>query len=139
MTQTEERLKKWIISLDERGGAPRHPQVREMANILLCDRGVTPPTTVGDKWVYNFIKRHPELCTPRSRRYNYQRAANENPVIIRSWFEQVQNTILEFGVDNHDIYNFDETGFAMGLAAIAVVVTRADFYGKKARSTARRS
>ena len=27
-------------------------------------------------------------------------------------------------------YNFDETGFAMGLVATAQVVTRADYYGK---------
>lgn len=31
-----------------------------------------------------------------------------------------------------DIYNFDETGFAMGLTATAKVITRTEYYGKRA-------
>ena len=32
--------------------------------------------------------------------------------------------------DTDDIYNFDETGFAMGLTATAKVVTRSEYYGR---------
>ena len=53
----EQSLLKWVISMDSRGAAPRHPQVRDMANILLAERGSTPIQTVGEKWVYNFIQR----------------------------------------------------------------------------------
>jgi hypothetical protein len=38
----EESLKKWILSMDSRGSAPRPSTVREMANLLLELRGITP-------------------------------------------------------------------------------------------------
>jgi hypothetical protein len=46
-TYEEESLYKWIISLDDRGAAPRPNIVREAANILLEARDSTPPITVG--------------------------------------------------------------------------------------------
>lgn len=48
------------------------------------------------------------------------------------WFNLVQTTILQFGIDPDDIYNFDETGFAMGLTATAKVITRSEYYGRRA-------
>jgi hypothetical protein len=127
----EETLENWIISLDIRGAAPRPTTVRETANILLAARGTTPPLTVGEKWVYNYVDRHPKLSTRFSRRYNYERAKCEDPKMVQEWFNLVQRTILENGIDPDDIYNFDETGFAMGLIATAKVITRAEYYGRR--------
>lgn len=127
MTQNEEEsLIRWILSMDQRGAAPRPSHVQEMANILLAQRGLTPTQTVGEKWVYNFIKRHDQIKTRFSRRYNHQRAKCEDPKIIQEWFNRVQITIMQHGIATEDIYNFDETGFAMGLVATAKVVTRAE-------------
>jgi hypothetical protein len=44
----EESLKKWILSIDRRGGAPRPSIVQEMANLLLEKRGTTPVPSVGE-------------------------------------------------------------------------------------------
>jgi hypothetical protein len=85
----EESLQKWIISLDDRGAAPRPSTIRETANLLLAARGTIPVQTVGEKWVYNFVKRHPDLSTRFSRQYNYERAKCEDPKIIREWFSLV--------------------------------------------------
>ena len=57
----EESLVRWILSLDQRGAAPRPAHIQEMADILLSKRGDPTITTVGDKWVYNFVKRHDQL------------------------------------------------------------------------------
>jgi hypothetical protein len=127
----EETLRKWILSLDDRGAAPRPTTVRETANLLLEARGTTPVQTVGEKWVYNFVKRHPELSNRFSRRYNHERAKCEDPKIIGEWFNLVQKIILQFGINPDDVYNFDETGFAMGLTATAKVITRAEYYGRR--------
>lgn len=127
----EESLQKWILSMDSRGAAPRPATVREIANLLLMRRGSTPVQTVGENWVSNYIKRHPELSTRFSRRYNYERAKCEDPRIIHEWFNCVQHTILQYGIDPDDIYNFDETGFAMGLTATAKVITRSEYYGRR--------
>ena len=40
--------------------------------------------------------------------------------------------IEENGILAEDIYNFDETGFAMGLISAQKVVTRAEYYGRRA-------
>ena len=131
MTQNEEEsLVQWIISLDRRGAPPRPSNIREMANILLAERGTTPIQIIGEKWVYNLIKRRDELKTRYSRRYDYRRAKCEDSKVIREWFNRVQITIMQYGIAQEDIYNFDETGFAMGLVATARVVTRANYYGK---------
>ena len=71
------------------------------------------------------------LSSRFSRRYDYQRAKCEDPKIISEWFSLVQKTILSYGIDPDDIYNFDETGFAMGLIATAKVITRKEFYGRR--------
>ncbi|CDM38446.1 Probable transposable element [Penicillium roqueforti FM164] len=66
-------------------------------------------------WVTNFVKRHPTLTSRFSRRCNYERAKYEDPKIIGEWFNLAQKTIIQFGINPDDIYNFDETGFAMRL------------------------
>ncbi|KAJ5568130.1 hypothetical protein N7450_001957 [Penicillium hetheringtonii] len=132
LTQIEEELlQQRILSLDRRGAAPTQAHVREMANLLLAKRGSTPIQTVGEKWVYNFIQRHPELKSRFSRRYDYQRALQENPKIIQEWFNLVQTTIQQYGILADDIYNFDETGFAMGLCATHKVIARSEYYGRR--------
>ncbi|RJE25947.1 Pogo transposable element [Aspergillus sclerotialis] len=45
----EESLLKWIISLNNRGAAPRPTTVRETANLLLAARETTPVQIVGEK------------------------------------------------------------------------------------------
>lgn len=127
----EESLRKWIISMDSRGSAPRPSMVREMADLLLKQRGTTPVISVGQNWVTHFVKRHPTLASRFSRRYNYERAKCEDPRIIGEWFNLVQKTILQYGIDPDDVYNFDETGFAMGLTATAKVITRSEYYGRR--------
>ena len=131
MTRNEEEsLVQWILSLDQRGAAPRQAHIQEMANILLSKKSRSTTTTVGDKWVYNFVKRHDILKSRFSRRYNYQRAKCEDPKIIREWFNCVQIAIMQHGIAPEDIYNFDEIEYAMGLIATAKVVTRAEMTGR---------
>ena len=90
LTQLEEEsLEKWVISMDDRGTAPRHELVREMANLLLSQRGKAPPVRVGKNWVTNYIKRHLELDSRYTRRRDYQRALCENPKLIQGWFNRV--------------------------------------------------
>jgi hypothetical protein len=69
--EKEESLIQWILSLDQRGAAPRPSHVQDMANILLSNRGSSNIQPIGKNWVYNFIKRHDELKTRFSRKYNH--------------------------------------------------------------------
>ncbi|OBS16539.1 hypothetical protein FPOA_12858 [Fusarium poae] len=98
-----------------------------MANSLLADRDASP---VGKRWAHNFVKRQPKLKTRFFRRYGYQRAKCEDPTIIRGWFKLVQNIIAKYGIDLTDIWNFDETGFMMGIIASGMVVTGSERLGR---------
>jgi hypothetical protein len=97
--------------------------VEDMANRLLEARDAS---RVGSRWASNFVKRRPELRTRFQRKYDYQRAKCEDPEVIRGWFELVQNTIAKYGINEGDIYNFDETGFMMGVISTAMVVTSSE-------------
>ena len=94
-----------------------------MANRLLADRDAP---RVGPRWASNFVKRQPDLRTRSFRRLDYQRALCEDPEIIQAWFNLVRNTIAKYGIIESDIYNFDETGFMMGVIGTGMVVTIAE-------------
>lgn len=73
-----------------------------------------------------FIKRRDKIKTQYARRYNYSRAQCEDLKVIKGWFNCLQQIQMQYGISYEDIYNFDETGFAMGLIATTKVVTRAN-------------
>jgi DDE superfamily endonuclease. len=60
-----------------------------------------------------------------------QRALCEDPKLIQAWFDQYCAIIAEYGIDDDDIYNFDETGFAMGITSTSKVVTSREWHGKR--------
>ncbi|KAJ6258128.1 hypothetical protein Dda_7043 [Drechslerella dactyloides] len=97
-----------------------------MANQLLSTRTGDNTRRVGQRWAFNFVKRRPELQTRLSRKYDYQRAQCEDPKLISDWFQLIQATIAKYGIADDDIYNFDETGFAMGIITTVTVVTGAE-------------
>jgi hypothetical protein len=95
-----------------------------MAALLICQR--VPTATVGKNWASRFINSDDRIKSKYNRKFDYQRAKCEDPILIRGWFQRVQATITEYGIDINDIYNFDETGFQMGVIATAKVVTSSD-------------
>ena len=107
----EEVIVDHILDLDLRGFAPTYAAVRDMADKLLAARGAGQ---VGQKWPANFVKRTDSLTTRFNRAYDRQRALCEDPVLIKSWFELVEQTKAKYGICDEDVYNFDEAGFMMG-------------------------
>jgi hypothetical protein len=110
----EDVIVRYILDLDRRGFAPTYAAVRDMADKLLAARGADQ---VGAQWPRNFVKRTDSLKTRFNRAYDRQRALCEDPVLIKSWFELVEQTKLKYGILDEDVFNFDEAGFMMGNAA----------------------
>ena len=123
----EEAIVRYIIELCARSFPPRLRGVEDMANQLLRVRDAPP---VGKLWAHNFVKRQPELRTRYTRRYDYQRAKCEDPKVIGEWFALVRNIKAKYGIVDDDIYNFDETGFIMGIIFAGMVVTTSDGLSK---------
>ncbi|KAG9189822.1 hypothetical protein G6011_06690 [Alternaria panax] len=110
----EQSLVQWILDLDRRGFLPYIIDVRRMADALLAARGQDLPSQP-TKW---------------TRKFNSQRAQYEDPAVIVAWFKLVAETRQTYGVLDQDIYNFDETGFAIGVAATSKVVTSSNRVGR---------
>ena len=96
-----------------------------MANLLLAKRSShdEEKPTVKKQWVRKFVRQQEALQSRYNRKYDYQRAKCEHPTLIRDWFRLVQNKTAKYGIQTDDIYNFDETGFQMGVISTAKVIT----------------
>jgi hypothetical protein len=128
LTELEEGvIIRYILDLDTRGFAPRLAGVEDMANYILESRG---GRRVGKNWAQRFVQRRLELKTRFNRVYDFQRALCEDPKLIGAWFQLVENMRAKYGIQDCDFYNFDETGFMMGIISPAMVVTRADRSGR---------
>jgi len=91
----ESVLIQYILDLAAKGFPPRLSIVGDMANRLLATRDMPRVRT---RWDSNFVNRRPELRTRFQRKYDYQRAKCEDPVIIYGWFKLVRNTIAKYGI-----------------------------------------
>jgi hypothetical protein len=126
----EQVLIQHIIDLDDRGFSPRLKDIEDMAKNILTSRHGPP---IGKLWAHRLVKRTPELKTRFSRSYDYQRAQCEDPKLLEAWFQRVADTKAKYGIQDCDIWNFDETGFMMGVISSCMVVTQADHKGKRKR------
>jgi hypothetical protein len=98
-----------------------------MANSLLAERNQPP---VGKNWAGTFVKRRLELTIKFNRKYDYKRALCEDPEVIQGWFRLVENTKAKYSILDEDTYNFDKSGFMMGVILIGAVVTGSERRGR---------
>jgi hypothetical protein len=73
------------------------------------------PRPIGKNWIYKFHKQNPDAHAYLSRSRDYQRVNNKNPQVIRPWYKRVQETRQQYGILYKDTYNFNKTGFTIGL------------------------
>jgi hypothetical protein len=123
----EEVIVRYILDLDGRGFAPTYAAVRDMADKLLAARGAGH---VGVYWPCKFVKCTDSLTMRFNRAYDRQRALCKDPVLIRSWFELVEQTKAKYSICDEDIYNFDKAGFMMGKIMTQLVVTGSERRGQ---------
>ena len=116
----ESSIVDFVLELDSRGFAPPVNAVREMANKLLAARGLGE---VGKNWPTNFVNRHDAITMKFNRKIDYKRYKQEELEIIAGWFQLVVNVKAKYGILDEDTYNFDESGFQMGIIYQQKVVT----------------
>jgi hypothetical protein len=124
LTKAEEQmLVQYIRKLDQQGLAPTLRSVKDMANQLRAARDADP---VGPRWASNFVKREPGLKSRINRQRDRQRVLCSDQGVIGPWFDLVQNVKAKYGILDEDTYNFDETGFTMGVGNRVKVVTASE-------------
>ena len=124
LPKTEQRaLVQYIRNLDAQGFAPTLRCVEDMANQLRAARDAKP---VGPRWASHFVKREPELKSRMTWQRDRQRDLCSDPTVIRPWFDLVQNVKAKYSIQDEDTYNFDETGFTIGVGNRVKVVTASE-------------
>jgi hypothetical protein len=131
----ERELVRWITELTRTGYSPRHATVLEMAQIIRkkCHAMTLEPTintmameTIGDQWIQRFIGRHPELATIHLRSMEMGRVKDTSPERLSKWFSDLKSVIDEFNIRIENIYNMDESGFAIGTVERSVTIINAE-------------
>jgi len=72
------------------------------------------------------VRRKPEIKSQITRQHDHQRVLCSNPAIISPWFDLVRNVKAKYGILDEDTYNFDETGFQIGVGGSVKVVTASE-------------
>lgn len=65
-----------------------------------------------------------------SRKSYHQRVKYEDPKVISKRFALIWNVKAKYGILDEDTYNFNKTGFIMGIIFPYIVVTTSDGRGK---------
>ena len=129
-TAEEEALPTWLLDMDARGYPLTPSNIRSAALLLLQARHPSNEVAIGVNWISRYINRTERIQGKYTRRYDHQRAKCEDYALIMKWFNTVKKTQEFFGIQDCDTYNFDETGFALGVASTSRVVTSSDRQSK---------
>jgi hypothetical protein len=118
-------LYDYITRLDELGIYVRLPMIVACANYLLqrSHDGPGPPPSANPRWAKRWLKRNPELHLRRQRSLNLNRAIAHDKEAIFGWFDGLIKIIELYGITTTDTWNFDETGFRIGISKDQWVVT----------------
>jgi len=120
----EKAVVKWCFDQDDRGFPPKLSMVRDMGLHLERKRLGKVSDAFGKNWMSRFLKRHPNLAVKLSTQLERQRAYAKDPRLIQDYFAKLSGVIRQYGLKADQIFNMDEKGFVMGLAARAKVLCR---------------
>lgn len=120
-------LYTYIDQFDEIGAPVGHRGIRKAANEILKRSHTDPltlPPVVSQNWPYRFIRRNKQYTKKRRRVIDVSRQEAEDPHAIQLWYQQLNLIIESRGIEERDIWNFDETGFRIGQGRIEEILTR---------------
>ena len=83
-----------------------------------------PPPQVSQHWARRFLERHPEYLVRKQRVQEIDRKNAQDPDIIQEWLQKFKTIRDKYEIPPQDIYNFDESGFRIGVGRNQWIVTR---------------
>jgi Tc5 transposase DNA-binding domain len=121
----EAALIQYIRTIDGIGTGVRQEQIISTANSILREDyigdGISP--VVGERWSHRFFQRYSELRKMKQKPIELDRKIAHDPELIADWFKRFKALQDEFGVIKEDIWNYDETGFRIGVGRSQWIVT----------------
>ena len=118
---------RYLDRLDKIGIAAQRQMLADCANAILRRNHIdfnTPPPTVGKNWPRRFLDTHPEYHLRKQKSLDVERKLSHQPDNILSWFRQYHEVVEQHGIIPNDTYNFDETGFRIGIRKDQWIITR---------------
>jgi len=115
--------------LDEIGLPARCRHIGSYANAILARAhhdSSTPAPTISRMWTGRFLQRHPEYLIRKQKTLDVKRKELEAHDIddLNGWFDRYKSIRDKKGILPQNTYNFDETGFRIGIGKDQWVVTR---------------
>ncbi|KAJ5112092.1 hypothetical protein N7532_000137 [Penicillium argentinense] len=119
----EKALCGWIDYNDSLGVPVKRTQIVAAAtSILKLANPSSPP--LSEKWLKRFLQRHPKYNIRRRKSLDIERLHAHDKSLIQEWFQRFQNAFDLYGVQPEDLYDFDETGFQIGIGKDQWIITR---------------
>jgi hypothetical protein len=131
----EAALCRYLDLLDQMGAYPRPRMIVNCVNSILKASHADPntePETVSEKWFPRWISRHPEYKKKRAKAAELERKRAEDREAAEDWFRRLGSLIRRYGIVDEDIWNFDETGFRIGIGRDNWIVMREKKHSNKA-------
>lgn len=121
----DQALYDYIARLDQLGVYVRLSMIASCATYLIqrAYEGIGTPPSATVRWAKNWLKRNPELHRRRQRSLDLNRAVAHDKEAILKWFNSLIDIIKLYGITASDIWNFDETGFRIGIGKDQWVIT----------------
>ena len=120
----------YLERLDCIGTSARLPMVTGCANAILRRKyqltftaPSMPPPTVGATWTAHFLERHPQFHIRKQKTLDLNQKKPHHPDDLLDWFQRYKTLRDEKGIQDSDQYNFDESGFRIGIGKDQWIVT----------------
>lgn len=124
LNPTEElALCRYLNIMEEAGLYARYYHIKRTANSILSRRP-EPELPISSAWATRFLKRHPEYHIRRQRTLDIKRKEAHNQRDIKVFFKRWKAVLDKYAIKPADIYNFDETGFRIGIGRHQKIITR---------------
>ena len=121
LTKLEEAMiVECILDLDLKGFLPIKAILHNIANKLLADKNAG---IIGINWLDRFVACQKDFKMCYICAYNQRWALCKNAILIKPWFKLVYFTKKKYNIFNKDNYNFNKTGFIIGIITSQLVIT----------------
>jgi len=85
--------------------------------------GLEPAPVVSTQWAPHFLDHHTEYVICKQQCIDIDRKNAHQPERIRAWFEKYHTVCNDHNIQACDQYNFDETGFLIGIGHDQWIIT----------------
>ena len=111
-------LRQYLTTVDQLGLSARLHMVQSTANALRAQdfaRWNSPPL-LDAQWAKRWLDRQPDLFKAKRKPLAAERKNAHDSEVLQTHFDEFKEVVVKYGITEDDTWNFDETGYRMGIA-----------------------